>query len=118
MTIELTATTLVAPDVLVDGLVTDCQTILSTQATADLLGADVSAQQLLDQHPVGRGEPMVAARAASACIALLLCAYGAIAAVVSTTVPSNLTADGAGVSAEHTSELRVRDPRLLFPQRC
>ena len=54
--VELSAGVFVAPDVLVNRLVTDLEPAFSAKPAADLLGAEISAHQGGDQVPVGIGK--------------------------------------------------------------
>src|SRR6266480_3390760 len=63
--VQRAAAALVGPDVAVDGFVTDREQVEAAQPPRHLLGAPIFPEQLLDLHPVGRGEPLVAPGARS-----------------------------------------------------
>src|SRR5205085_133589 len=107
----------VLPDALVNGFMADAEHLITSEPAADLLGAEVGSDKLLDQLPLLVGEPAVPSRARPAAVGLLLCACPAVMAIVGSAVPSQLTADGAWVALHEPGNLRVRELRRLFPQR-
>jgi hypothetical protein len=60
--VQIAALPLVAPDVLVDGLMADPQQTVAGEEAADLLGAEIRTKQSFDRSPVTSGEVTVAAR--------------------------------------------------------
>jgi len=58
--VELTAAALVAPYVLVDGLVANVQAAFVSQPSTDLLGTEIVAQQIGNELPIGGREVALA----------------------------------------------------------
>ena len=108
---------LVVPDTLVDGFMADAEHLITSEPAADLLGAEVGSNQLLNQLPLLVGEPAVPSRAGPAAVGLLLGSGRPVRSVVGRAVASQLSADGAGVSAHEVGDGYVGELWLLFPQR-
>src|SRR5574337_857611 len=107
--VQPSATPFVAPDVLVDGLVTDRKHVVAPQVAGNLLGAPQVWEQALDQAERVGPEAPIAPRSPAAGVASgFTRPVGAIVA----TVAAKLARDAAGVSAQ-----LARNPRGAVPLR-
>src|SRR5256885_141369 len=97
---EGAAASFVLPDALVDGFVADAENLITFESAANLLGAEVGPNELLNQLPLLVGEPAVASRARLAAVGLLLRASPAVVPIIRSAVASQLAADGAGVACQ------------------
>src|ERR1700687_4494289 len=104
---------LVAPDVLVDRLVTDSERTVALEPSADLLWAEPLPKQILNQHPLLRRDLAPAPRARSPAVCPLLRFTRAICAVEARGVSSQLTADRARMPPHLPSNLGVQQRRPL-----
>src|SRR5256885_1669048 len=93
---------LLGPDVAVDGFVTDREQVEAAQSFRHLLGAPIFPEQLLDQRPVGRREPLIAPRAGSSTARIPVDELRPIASVAKRAVAPDLATDRAAMTAEHT----------------
>src|SRR5205085_3494510 len=108
--VEQPSLALISPDVAVDGLAADPQPPLPGEMSGHLFGAPLPAQQLLDQHQVLGGEPLITSRAGASPLSALLRLARAVVAVEATAVAAKLAADSATVAAERACNLGLVEP--------
>ena len=115
--IEGSSLSLVAPDVPVDGFVTDVKYAEATKSAAHLLGAEVGLEQLFDHLPVFGREMTVPSGTLQAKTGELLRSVVSIAAVGLAAVALEFSSDGAAVAAHVYGDRSVGEAWLLLSQR-
>src|SRR5438128_249780 len=89
----------------------------SRRTAADLFGAQIGAEKILDELPLVGIEPAVASRAGAAAVGVLLGTAVTVSTIVVGAVALDLAADRAAVPAHESSNGRTREARHLFPER-
>ncbi len=106
MSVECASTPLVAPDVTIDGLVTDGEHPEPAEPATDLFRAEVLTEPHLNEPPVGSSEALVTTRAGAPASRLLLGGGGPVGTVLPgvapdlardrTSMPTQGPCDGSG----------------------
>src|SRR6266545_538962 len=109
---EFAAPAPVRVHVRVDGLVTDLEDLEELEPPADLFGAELMANEGVNELPLDLAEMAVPTRTASAAIGMLLGHARPIGVVVRGMVACKLSTDRAAMTTERARHLRVREALL------
>ena len=109
---EFAAPAPVLVHVRVDGLVTDLEDLEKLESPADLFGAELIANETLNELPFDLAEVAVPTRTASAAIGMLLSHARPVGVVVRRMVACKLSTDRAAMTTDRARHLRVREALL------